>query len=115
MSIMLRVALIIGSTCTTCYFLRRIRQSKVQIEDTVFWILACLALIGVSVFPQIADIFTHVLGIISTVNFVFLFMIFILLLKIFSMTIKLSVLDNKLKQLTQKFALEDYEKRNEGL
>lgn len=107
MSPTLRIFLIIGSLGTAIYFLRRIREAKVQIEDTLFWFLASFALVIVSTFPQIADVATEILGIISTVNFVFLFIIFILILKVFSLTIKISVLDNKLKQISQKIGLDE--------
>lgn len=107
MSITLRIFLMMGSLITAIYFLKRIREAKVQIEDTLFWFLASFALVIVSVFPKIADVATEILGIMSTVNFIFLFIIFILILKIFSLTIKISILDNKLKQIAQKIGLDD--------
>ena len=35
----IRVCLIIGSLVTAGYILQRVRSAKVQIEDTIFWLL----------------------------------------------------------------------------
>ena len=39
MTIKLRAALILASLGTFCLIIRKIRQSKVQIESAIFWIL----------------------------------------------------------------------------
>ena len=36
---LIRICLILGSLITAGYILRRVRQAKVQIEDTIFWLL----------------------------------------------------------------------------
>ena len=36
---LIRICLIFGSLVTAWYILRRVRQAKVQIEDTIFWLL----------------------------------------------------------------------------
>lgn len=113
MTITLRIVLIIASICTTFYMLRKIRQSKAQIEDSIFWFAFSLFLIILSIFPQIADFAAKLLGIQSTVNFLFLFMIFVLLVKLFYMTLKISLLENKLRELVQKVAIDDNLRRHE--
>ena len=35
----IRVCLVLGSLITATYILRRVRLAKVQIEDTIFWLL----------------------------------------------------------------------------
>lgn len=107
MSWVLRVVLILASLGTTFFMIKRIRQSRLQIEDSVFWIVFSLLLIILSVFPGLADLLANVLGIYSTVNFVFLFFIFILLIKQFLLTIKLSQLETKMRGLAQKIAIEE--------
>ncbi len=106
MSIILRVILIIASLLTILYMMRKIRQSKVQIEDSIFWVIFSVILLVVSIFPGLADFLTRLLGIYSTVNFVFLLTIFILLIKLFLMTIRVSQLDNKVRELTERLAVE---------
>ena len=38
MTLMLRIVLIVVSVATTILIMWRIRQSKLQIEDSIFWI-----------------------------------------------------------------------------
>ena len=75
MSLVLRVVLIAASLLTTLYIMKKIRNSKAQIEDAIFWILLALMLIAISVFPGIPTVISRMLGIMAPVNFLFLFMI----------------------------------------
>lgn len=111
MTIVLRIILIVVCLLTLIFLIRKIRQAKVQIEDSLFWIFFSAGLLLISIFPQIADFFAKLLGIYSTVNFLFLFIIFILLIKIFNMNIHISQLENRLKNLAQSVAI--YEKTQE--
>lgn len=115
MTTIFRVVLILASFATAFYMLRKIRHSKIQIEDSIFWIIFSGAVAVISVFPKIADFMARSLGIFSTVNFIFLFMIFVLLVRSFSTTIRISQLDNKIKQLTQEIAVKNaqFEKMSE--
>ena len=109
MSIMLRVILITMSVISLLYVIWRIRNSKMQIEYALFWIIMAFLMIIMSVFPQIIYWLTGKLGMMSPANVVYLFIIAILLIKSFMMTIELSSLENKFKDLTQQIAI--YEKR----
>ena len=51
---LIRVCLIVGSLITAAYVLRRVRHAKVQIEDTIFWLLFSAALLVLAFFPGIA-------------------------------------------------------------
>ena len=42
---LIRVCLILGSFITAGYILRRVRHAKVQIEDTIFWLMFSAALL----------------------------------------------------------------------
>lgn len=107
MTIVLRIILIVVCLLTLIFLIRKIRQAKVQIEDSLFWIFFSAGLLIISIFPQIADFFAKLLGIYSTVNFLFLFIIFILLIKIFNMNIHISQLENRLKNLAQSVAIHE--------
>ena len=52
-------------------------------------------------------------GVYSTTNFIFLLIIFILLVKCFQLTMDISKLDNKVKELVQKIAIDEKEKREQ--
>lgn len=108
-----RVLLIVVSLFTTYYILKRIRQSKLQIEYAIFWILFSGVLIVFSLFPWLVSLFTRMIGMQLPVNFIFLLFIFVLMVKMFFMTIELSTLENKVKDLTQELALEEKERRDE--
>lgn len=108
-----RILLIVVSLLTTYYILKRIRQSKLQIEYAIFWILFSGVLIVFSLFPWLVSMFTRMIGMQLPVNFIFLLFIFVLMVKLFLMTIELSTLENKVKDLTQELALEEKERRDE--
>ena len=72
-----------------------------------------MLLVLFSIFPQIADWLAQLVGVYSTTNFIFLLIIFILLVKCFQLTMDISKLDNKVKELVQKIAIDDKEKKDQ--
>lgn len=113
MTLVFRILLIVVSLFTTYYILKRIRQSKLQIEYAIFWIIFSGVLIVFSIFPWLVSMFTRMIGMQLPVNFIFLLFIFVLMVKLFFMTIELSALENKVKELTQEIALEEKERMDE--
>ena len=110
MTLVFRLILIAASFLTTYYILKRIRQSKLQIEYAIFWLVFAGILVVFSLFPELIALFTRMMGMQLPVNFIFLFFIFVLMLKLFFMTIELSALENKVKDLTQEIALLEKER-----
>lgn len=113
MTLIFRLLLIAASFLTTYYILKRIRQSKLQIEYTIFWLVFAGILVMFSLFPELVALFTRMVGMQLPVNFIFLFFIFVLMLKLFFTTIELSALENKVKDLTQEIALLEKERADE--
>ena len=111
MTTMLRVLLIVVSVLTMVMMVKKIRQAKVQIEDSIFWLLLSFLLVIFSLFPRTADGLAALVGIYYTANFLFLFTIFLLLVKVFTMSLRISQLEAKLKELTQKLALDELERQ----
>lgn len=111
MTTVLRVVLILMSFLVLVVMLRKIRQSKAKIEDSMFWVFFALLLVVFSLFPQAADGLSGLVGTMSTANFIFLFMIFILLIKSFSMSMRISQLETKVKELVQRIAIDDNDRR----
>ena len=103
----LRALLICGSLCTTLFILRRVRQAKVQIEDSIFWLLFSACLLFLSLFPEITTWVARKFGFVSEINVVYLAIIFLLLIMQFYMSVRLSQMDSKLKSLAQKVALNE--------
>ncbi len=113
MTMTLRAALIFVSAGTLILMMHKIRQSKLQIEDAIFWIVLALVLVLFSIFPSAADFASHMVGIYATTNFLFLFAIFILIVKVFYMSLHISQLETKIKELVQQMALEKKEREEE--
>ena len=113
MSIVLRIALIIVSFLVVVFVLRKIRKTQLDIDDAIYWIIASVLLLVLSIFPQLAIWASDLLGIESAANFVFLFMIFVVLVKLFNMAIDLSVQKQRLNRLIQRLALTDKEVEEE--
>ena len=108
MSIAFRITLIIVSVFTLLYMCKKVKQEKLQIEYSIFWTLFAIMLVLFSIFPQIADWMSELVGVYSTTNFIFL-----LLVKCFQLTMDISKLDNKVKELVQKIAIDEKEKREQ--
>lgn len=106
MTVILQLILIIASISTLLFMFFKIRKSQIVIEDSLFWVLFSFWLIIFSVFPQSADYLSKLVGVESTVNFLFLSIIFIIFIKLFYMTLKISKLETKIKTLAQKIAIE---------
>ena len=110
-SMVFRIVLIICSAFTVYFVIRKIRQSKVQINYAIFWIVFSFCLLLFSIFPELSVTLGGFLGIYSSTNFIFLVILFAIIVKLFFATIEISNLEYKVKELTQKIALE--EKKNE--
>ncbi|MEG0215756.1 MAG: DUF2304 domain-containing protein [Hungatella sp.] len=109
MSVMLRSVLILVSILTLLVMMQKIRQAKVQIEDSLFWLGFTIMLIVFSIAPQLVYWISDRIGTMAPSNFVFLFIIFLILVRLFKMTIRVSQLESSLKELIQKQALDEAE------
>ena len=110
MTLTFRIVLILVSLLTLLFVVRRVRSSKVKLEDSITWFLFAGALLILSVFPNVFDALAEAVGVYSTTNFVFLFFIFVLLVLCFNLSMRLSQVDTKLKELTQLLAIEKFER-----
>lgn len=106
MGIVLRVILIVAATLLFVYMIKKIRQAKLKIEHTIFWLVFSVVLIVMGVFPKLVYVISKWIGFQSTVNMVFLMIIFILIVKNFLATLQISQLENKVDSLVQRMAIE---------
>lgn len=113
MTLTLRFILAITSFLTFLFIIRKIRNSKVRLEDSIFWLVLSAALLFCSIFPQALELLAGLVGTYSTSNFVFLLFIFVLLMKSFSLAIKVSQLETKTKEIAQKLAIEQFERKDQ--
>lgn len=105
MSIILRIALILVCVVACAYVLRKIHHAQMEIDDAIYWIVVSVMLVIISIFPQISDFFSDLLGIQSPSNFVFLSVIFLVIAKLFSLSLEVSLLKQKLKSTIQNVAI----------
>ena len=110
MGIELRILLIISSLIVMLAVVLRIRKSKFQIHDGVFWFLLSTLLLVLSIFPQIAIRLSSLMGVESPANLVFLGILALLLIKNFLLSIKMSLLEYNLMKLTQRVVVDDVSK-----
>ena len=110
MTIELRIVLIVVSLLTLIFVVRKIRNSKIKLEDSIFWICFAALIFILSLFPQIFYALSSVVGTYAPVNFVFLFFIFVLLIQSFNLSMRISQADTKIKELTQQLAIEKIER-----
>lgn len=112
MTVALRITLIVASLLLLAFVAKKVRSSKVKLEDSIFWFCFAVLLLIVSIFPQIFYVLSDVAGTMVPVNFVFLFFIFVLLVQSFNLTMRISRADTKIKELTQQLAIEKFERYN---
>lgn len=105
MTVFLRICLLTVSILACVYVARKLKKSQLQVVDTVYWIGMSVVFVVLSVFPQLADFLSNLLGFYSTVNFIFLLVIGMLLLRCFLLSIRVSQLDDKIKNLTEEIAI----------
>ena len=103
-SLVFRIALIVCSILTTVFMIKKIRNSKLQIEHAIFWLMFAFLLIVISLFPQLTIWGAKLLGIYSSTNFIFLVILFIVIIKLF---MAISNLEYRIKELSQKIAIDE--------
>lgn len=109
MTVIFRIFLVLVAIISTYVMLRKIKNSRLQIQYAIFWVNISFIIIIIAIFPQIMTLFSKILGVYSPTNLVYASILFILLVKNFFMTIEISDLENRLKELTQTIALKEKE------
>lgn len=110
MTLELRVVLVAVSLITLIFVARKVRNSKVKLEDSIFWFCFAVLILVVSIFPQVFYWLSSLAGTDAPVHFVFLFFIFVLLVQSFNLNMRISQADTKIKELTQQLAVEKFER-----
>lgn len=113
MSLTLRIILIICSLASFILCIKRVKQSKMRVADSIIWVIGSFILILMSVFSNVVEWVSGQLGFMAPVNFVFLVVIGFLLIETFISNIKIAILNEKVKNLNHYIALKEYEKEKE--
>ena len=105
MTLSLRIVLIVCATLVLLFIVRRIKKSKIDVMDSIFWLFFSLSFVVLALFPQMASFFAGLLGFQASANFVFVYMIAALLMRDFSNKAKIAMLRKKVEGLIQEVAL----------
>lgn len=115
MSITLRVILLVISLLSFYLCVKKIKQSKLKVENSVIWMLGSILLVLMSIFSKAVEWISVKLGFMAPVNFVFFSIIGFLLIGLFLDNLRISALNEKIKDLDHYIALKEYEdKKKEG-
>lgn len=106
MSGALRILMILGAVFFMVFMIKKIRQAKVKIEYTVFWIIFSGILVLMGIFPQLFYWVSELLGFQAPINMIYLVIIFVLIVKLFLISVQISQLENKVDSLTQQVAID---------
>lgn len=112
MTITLRIILIVCSLIAFLLCIRKIKQAKLKVTNSVIWMIGSILLILMSVFLGAIEWISSKLGFMAPVNFVFLVVIGFLLIQSFIHNIRISELNEKIKDLNHYIALKEHEERN---
>ena len=113
MSITLIIILIVCSFISFFLCVKKIKQSKLKVANSLTWMSGSIILILMSIFSNAVAGLSNKLGFVSPVNFVFLILIAFLLIQLFIDNIHITELNEKIKDLDHYIALKEYEKNGE--
>ena len=102
----------VSSVLSLLFVIRGLKKARVQLYDTVFWMILALMCVVLSMFPQIAIGMADLIGVQSPVNLVYLVIIFFLLVHCFIQSLRFSRLEAQFKLFVGEDALKNLE--NEG-
>ncbi len=105
MNPVLRGALVICAFIMLIFVIHKLRKAQFDTSDSLFWLLLIGCLLIVAIFPQIAYLFSDLLGIQSPSNFIFLAVIGLLAIREFTIQVQLAQLRRKMTALAQETAL----------
>ena len=109
------IVLIAASLITAIFVVRKIRKSQFKIGDTLYWLVFCLFLLLMSIFPKAVSWVSDLIGFEAASNFIFVAIIFLLLVKIFLLDARVSKNEDKLTKLSQRYAIDNETKEIEEI
>lgn len=111
MSPVLRIELIVLAVVFLIIVVRSVNKKSMQLKYSLIWILAAVVLVVVAVFPQLVFSLTHVLGIETPSNLIFLLCCVWLIGMNLSLTVIVSRQSEKIKRVVQLVSIENYERK----
>ncbi len=106
MLVSLRIMMVIGAALLMAFMIRKICQSKLKIEYSIFWIAFSGMLVIMGIFPQLFYFISELLGFQAPIHLIYLVIIFILTVKLVSTSIQISGLETKVDNMVQQIVIE---------
>lgn len=105
MQIPLKVALVIITLLYLFFVLKKVKQKKLQIGFSLFWVTTGVVLIIALLIPNLVEEISTLLGFELTVNMIFCIAIFLAFFLIFNLNILLSKENSKNTLLIQEISI----------
>ena len=113
MTLKLQILIIAALAIALVFIILQIRNRKLDLKYSLTWFFLILALLILTIFPQILTFFSNLVGFGSQMNMLFVSGFLLTLLIIFTLTRAVSKLMDQVRTLTQKVALLERELRKE--
>lgn len=111
MTLRLQILIIAALVIALIFIILQIRNRKLDLKYSLTWFFLILALLILTIFPQILTFFSNLVGFGSQMNMLFVSGFLLTLLIIFTLTRAVSKLMDQVRTLTQKVALLERELR----
>lgn len=111
MTLKLQILIIAALAIALVFIILQIRNRKLDLKYSLTWFFLILALLILTIFPQILTFFSNLVGFGSQMNMLFVSGFLLTLLIIFTLTRAVSKLMDQVRTLTQKVALLESELR----
>ena len=108
MTLNLRVILIICSILSFILCVRKIKQAKLKVENSIIWMSGSI----IFIFSKAVEWISQKLGFMAPVNFVFVTIIAFLLIEVYMLNLKITEVNEKVKNLNHYIALRENEEKN---
>lgn len=115
MTVELRMELIFLAVVFFIIIIKNINARKLQLQFSLYWILAAAVLFLFAIFPDIVYFISGIIGIKTPSNFIFFACIIWLIAMNLFLTIIISKQAEKIKEIIQKVSLENYKKEHKDI
>ncbi len=113
MSQTLRISLIVISVLFVVLVFRTINRRKLQMSDSLLWLMLSFLLILLAFFPGIGIFLSRLFGIETPSNFIYLAAIAALLMLLFHLTVQHSSLKRQMRCIIQEISISNYLQKKE--
>ena len=105
MTLKVQMIILCGLLVIMAVIIAMVRKRMLELQYVLVWMACDIALMILTIFPQLMDAIADLLGIYSTMNMMFFLGILFLLLICLSLTIAVSRMAGKLRKVAQMLAM----------